>query len=149
MSADERPDSNPRTPLKAIPVHNGAPGDPRTFEHLHGAEFAPLGLLRLVTERAVWLVRWGACYRIPREGLFREEDWSIEVRRSDRRWSGYRQAWWFYQGIWLRARFLPLAGPAKGAGIFTAPILAIAGSWVAVSPRRRAERANSEEDGND
>jgi hypothetical protein len=53
---------------------------------------------------------------------------------DDNRWHSYRQAWWIYDGAWLRARILPSVGPVDGIGIYTGCILAISGTWDEVEP---------------
>lgn len=108
---------------------------PVNFPRLDGTEFRPLGELRLVTERSVWLLRADTYFRMPKADLARDQDWSIEGRMDDDRWHSYRQAWfWISDGTWLRARILPSVGPVDGVGIHTGCILAISGTWDEVEP---------------
>ncbi len=102
---------------------------------LDGTGFRPLGELRLVTERSVWLLRADTYFRMPRAELARDQGSSIAGRMDDDRWHSYRQAWWWvFDGTWLRARILPSVGPVDGSGICTGCILAISGTWDEVEP---------------
>ncbi len=121
------------TALNARPVQTTARGaEPTPVDHLRldGVEFRPADELRLVTENSLWLLRADTYFRMPKEERFREREWSIEGRLDDCRWHPYRRVWfWIYEGIWLRGRILPVAGPADGVGVYTGCILAIEGSW--------------------
>jgi len=108
---------------------------PIDLPRLDGTGFRPVGELRLVTERSVWLLRADTYFRMPREEQTRDQELSIAGRMDDDRWHTYRQAWWWiYDGAWLRARILPAVGPVDGIGIYTGCIQAISGTWDEVEP---------------
>lgn len=141
--ADFLPGSN------AHPVRWTTPGTlPEPIDHLRldGVEFRPVGELRLVTERSVWLLRADTYYRMPKEEQAREQDWSIEGRMDDGRSHSYRRAWfWIYDHTWLRARILPSVGPVHGIGIYTGCILAISGTWEEVESDPERPETNGTE----
>lgn len=86
-------------------------------------EFCPLGVVRVQTERSVWLLTQDRYQRLPREERPRPREVAIEGRLDDATWHGMRRCWWVTYADGHRAvRILPVSGPAEGIGVISGPI---------------------------
>ena len=101
-------------------------------------EFEPVGIVRVETERSVWLVTGDGYQRLPRQERPRPPVVSIDGRLADGTWHGLRRCWWrTHVDGELRLRLLPKAGPADGAGVVSGPIVAVKGTWELTEASRR------------
>jgi hypothetical protein len=93
-------------------------------------EFEPLGLVRVQTERSIWLLMPNCYQRLPRVERPRPREVSIEGRLDDATWHGLRRCWWVTYADGHRAiRILPASGPAEGVGVVSGVIEDIDGAW--------------------
>jgi len=98
-------------------------------------EFAPLGLVRVQTERSIWLLLPDRYQRLPREERPRPREVAIEGRLDDAMWHGLCRCWWVTYADGRRAvRILPVSGPQDGVGVITGPIESVAGEWEDLTP---------------
>ncbi len=93
-------------------------------------EFTPFGLVRVQTERSIWLLMPDRYQRLPREERPRPKEVAIEGRLDDATWHRLRRCWWVTYADGHRAvRILPVSGPPDGIGVITRPIEGVAGEW--------------------
>jgi hypothetical protein len=93
-------------------------------------EFSPLGVVRVQTERSIWLLTADHYQRLPREERPRPREVAIEGRLDDAMWHGLRQCWWVtYADGRVALRILPASGPVDGVGVVTGLIEDIEGAW--------------------
>jgi len=81
-------------------------------------EFEPVGIVRVETERSIWLVAPERYQRLPLEERPRPPVVSIQGRLADGSWHGLRRCWWRIRADGeRRLRVLPTAGSADGVGM--------------------------------
>lgn len=96
-------------------------------------EIEPVGLLRVETEKSIWLVTSERYQRLPRDERPRLPEVCIEGRLADAKWHGLRRCWWREHSDGERQlRLLPTVGPETGVGVVSGVVVSVQGEWALV-----------------